>query len=188
MARSSSQLRLDGGGMDAVDEILAQWQAVRPDLNVTPMGLVGRISRVSTLFAAEMARTFERHGLNASAFDVLATLRRSGPPYTLSAGELMSRMMISSGTTTNRIQRLVSEGLVERTVDATDARKAVVSLTPAGMAAIERAVAEHVATQAKLVDSLDPDEADQLVGLLRKLEATYLARATHTMGEGPDGL
>ena len=157
--------------MDAVEEILRQWRAVRPDLDVEPMGLVGRLSRVSGMFAGRMAHTFDRHGLNASSFDVLATLRRSGEPYTLSAGELTSRMMISSGSTTNRIQRLEAEGFVERTADKADARKAMVRLTEAGHAVIDRAVGDHVATQAALIAGLDEEDRAHLERILRKLEA-----------------
>lgn len=162
--------------MDEVDKILSQWRKSRPDLDLAPMGLVGRISRVSNLFASEMAGTFEKHDLNAAGFDVLATLRRSGPPYALSAGELMRSMMITSGSMTNRIQRLEKTGLIERTVDPEDARKASVKLTKQGFEVIEKAVVGHVATQAGLISGLSEEEMKSLEHLLRKLEALYHER------------
>ena len=157
--------------MDAVEEVLHQWKTVRPDLDVEPMGIVGRLSRVSGIFASEIADTFGRHGLSASSFDVLATLRRSGEPYTLSAGELTSRMMISSGSTTNRIQRLEAVGLVQRTADKSDARRTMVRLTKTGHDIIDRAVRDHVGTQATLVAGLDREDREHLERILRKLEA-----------------
>lgn len=159
--------------MDAVDQIIGQWSQSRPDLNLEPMALIGRISRVSSLFALEMAKTFETHGLNAAAFDVLATLRRSGPPYALSAGELMRSMMITSGSMTNRIQRLEKTKLIERKIDPSDARKASVQLTKKGFEIIEKAVVDHLTTQAKLVEGLPERDAKSLIRILRILEEQY---------------
>lgn len=156
--------------MDRVEEILSQWRTQRPDLDVTPMGTVGRVSRVSGRFANSMNATFAKHGLNAAAFDVLATLRRAGPPYRRSIGEMMDWMMISSGSTTNRIQRLERAGLIERVADTKDARKAYVQLTAGGLRKIEEMVADHVDTQAKLVDCLTDDERLTLEELMKKIE------------------
>ncbi|NOR62785.1 MAG: MarR family transcriptional regulator [Rhodobacteraceae bacterium] len=159
--------------MDAVDQIISQWRQSRPDLNLEPMALVGRISRVGGLFAMEMSKTFKSHNLNAAAFDVLATLRRSGPPYALSAGELMRTMMITSGSMTNRIQRLEQAELVQRKVDTLDARKASVQLTDKGFETIELAVVDHLATQAKLVGELSESDAESLIRILRLLEEQH---------------
>ncbi|WP_366655254.1 MarR family transcriptional regulator [Fodinicurvata sp. EGI_FJ10296] len=157
--------------MDRVDQILSQWREQRPDLNVTPMGTVGRISRVSDIFTASMAVVFARHDINAAAFDVLATLRRAGPPYSRSIGEMVDWMMISSGSTTNRIQRLEASGLIERIVDTRDARRASVRLTDAGLAKIDEVVEDHVANQARLTSCLSDEERHILEGLLKKMEA-----------------
>lgn len=119
-----------------------------------------------------MAVTFAQHGLNAAGFDLLATLRRAPPPHALSAGELMSSMMITSGTMTNRIDQLAKTGLVERLTDPNDARRAVVTLTSKGFDLIEKAIADHVQTQERLLARMKDSEVQQLDELLRKLMAT----------------
>ena len=155
--------------MDAVDKILDQWRETRPDLDVAAMGPVGRLSRVFHHNARHMGETFAKHGLNAAGFDVLATLRRSGPPHALSPGELMASMMITSGTTTNRIDQLVKTGQVKRTTDPKDARRAVVKLTKKGFDLIDAAIADHVETQKTLLAALSNDEIAELDTLLGKL-------------------
>jgi DNA-binding MarR family transcriptional regulator len=158
--------------MDAVDRILEQWCVARPDLDVRPMGPIGRLSRVAHGLSRSMATTFAHHGLNAAGFDLLATLRRSPPPHALSAGKLMSSMMITSGTMTNRIDQLAKAGLVERRADPNDARRAVVTLTPMGFDLIEKAIADHVQTQKRLLANMNDSEVEQLDELLRKLMAS----------------
>lgn len=155
--------------MDAVDRILAQWKEARPDLNVGSMGPTGRLSRVFHCATRNMAETFARHGLNAAGFDVLATLRRSPPPHALSAGELMTSMMITSGTMTNRIDQLVKTGHVVRTTDKDDARRAVIKLTRKGFDLIETAVVDHVQTQDALLAVLSDEEVQKPDSVLRKL-------------------
>lgn len=163
--------------MDAVDRIFAQWRAERPDLDVTAMGPIGRLSRVYHHHARRMGETFARHGLNGAGFDVLATLRRSGPPHALSPGALMDAMMITSGTMTNRIDQLVKQGLVSRAPDPDDARRAVVQLTDKGFALIDKAVADHAQTQAALLEPLSDAEIAALDAALRKLMAAEEDRA-----------
>ncbi len=158
--------------MDAVDKIVSQWQAERPDLDVTAMAPVGRLSVVAHLFSRQMGKVFAQHGLNAAGFDVLATLRRSPAPHALTAGELTGSMMITSGTMTNRIDQLVKAGLVVRKSDAADARRILVKLTPKGKRLIDKAVAEHVENQTGLLEGLDASEREVLDGLLRKLLAS----------------
>ncbi|MFV2052353.1 MarR family winged helix-turn-helix transcriptional regulator [Aliiroseovarius sp. YM-037] len=155
--------------MDAVDKILVQWQQARPDLDVTAMGPVGRLSRVFHHNARRMGETFGKYGLNAAGFDVLATLRRSDPPHALSPGDLMASMMITSGTMTNRIEQLAKAGLVKRTTDPKDARRAVVELTVKGFELIEAAIADHVVRQKLLLSVLSEGEIEQLDSALRKL-------------------
>jgi len=159
--------------MDAVDQILRQWGEARPDLDVAPMGVVGRISRISRHMSRAMEETFAAHGLNGPGFDVLATLRRSRPPHALSPGELIAQMMISSGTMTNRIDQLELAGLVTRSVNPRDARGAIVGLTDGGFAVIDAAVTDHVATQARLLAVLSSSEAAALDRLL----SAYLTRS-----------
>lgn len=154
--------------MDRVDDILAQWNRERPDLDVGPMGLIGRLRRISHHLTREMEKTFARHGLNDATFDVLATLRRSGPPYSLSPGDLLATMMITSGTMTNRVDQLEKVGLVERTQNPEDGRGVIISLTDEGFAVIDAAVTDHVATQSRLTSMLSPKDKATLNRLLSK--------------------
>ncbi|QFU15996.1 MarR family winged helix-turn-helix transcriptional regulator [Microvirga thermotolerans] len=158
--------------MDHVDRILAQWRRERPDLDVAPMGTIGRLGRIARRLSAEMEKTFAAFGLNGASFDVLATLRRSGPPYALCPGDLMATAMVTSGTMTNRIDQLEKAGLVERRNNPEDARSVIIALTPKGFGLIEEAVAAHVATQARLMSPLSKDERAELDRLL----STFLSR------------
>lgn len=152
--------------MDRVHDIQAQWRRERPDLDVGPMGLIGRINRLAQHLTREMEATLAAHGLNFAGFDVLATLRRSGQPHALSPGDLMETMMISSGTMTNRIDQLQRAGLVARLPNPDDARSVLIALTERGFAVVEAAVADHVATQARLVAPLPPEAREALDRLL----------------------
>jgi DNA-binding MarR family transcriptional regulator len=154
--------------MDPVDKILAQWNRERPDLDVAPMGMIGRFKRISQHLSREMDKTFAAHGLNNASFDVLATLRRSGSPYSLSPGDLLATMMVTSGTMTNRIDQLEKAGLVQRVPNPEDGRSVVISLTEKGYATIDAAVGEHVETQARLVSGLTEKESRSLNLLLAR--------------------
>lgn len=152
-------------GMDHVDKVLAQWRAQRPDLDVGPMGTIGRVKRLHGRLAAEMDRVFAGHGLNAASFDVLATLRRSGPPYQLSPSELIEWTMVTSGTMTNRLDRLEKQGLILRRPNPADGRGSVVALTEEGFRLIDRAVTEHVENQHRLLAGM-PEEAREALDAL----------------------
>ncbi|GAA2116599.1 MarR family winged helix-turn-helix transcriptional regulator [Actinomadura alba] len=154
---------------DAVDLVLAQWRRERPDLDVWPMGVIGRISRLSRLLDRELKEFFAAHGLENWEFDMLATLRRSGPPYELTAGALNRAAMVTSGAITNRIDRMAAKGLVDRVPDGTDRRSVRVRLTERGLATADELVVLHVANEARLLEALDPEERDQLVNALRRL-------------------
>ncbi|MEE2945414.1 MAG: MarR family transcriptional regulator [Pseudomonadota bacterium] len=153
--------------MDHVDQIIAQWNRERPDLDVGPMEIIGRLSRLATVLRAEMTATWKIHGLNAASFDVLATLRRSGKPEGLSPGRLLELTMVTSGTMTNRIDQLVKAGLVERVQNPEDSRGFLIRLTDAGLTKIEAAVADHVQTQQSLTDGLTDEQKTALNTLLR---------------------
>ena len=159
--------------MDHVDEILAQWNRERPDLDVAPMGLVGRFKRISRHLAREMDKTFAAHGLNGASFDVLATLRRSGAPYRLSPGDLLATMTVTSGTMTNRIDQVEKAGLVERLHNPGDGRSVLMSLSDKGFAIVDAAVTAHVATQARLTSGLSAREFETLNGLLAKFLSSF---------------
>jgi len=153
---------------DHVDRILEQWRRERPDLDVEPMGLLGRLARLATYLGREVEKTFLELGLTSANFDVLAALRRSGTPYQLSPGDLLATMMITSGTMTNRIDQLEKAGLVERLTNREDRRSVLIALKPEGLDLVERAVTAHVANQHRLTAHLEPDERATLDMILRK--------------------
>jgi DNA-binding MarR family transcriptional regulator len=159
--------------MDHVDKILAQWNRERPDLDVGPMGLLGRITRLRGHLGREVEAELAKHGLSSSSFDVLATLRRSGPPYRLSPGELISTTMVTSGTMTNRIDQLEKAGLVERTTNPDDRRGMIIALTDKGFAVVDAAVTAHVANQHRLVEALSEEERKVLDELLAKFLSSF---------------
>jgi DNA-binding MarR family transcriptional regulator len=154
---------------DAVDQIVAQWAAVRPDLALAPMALVGRLGRLAALGTAVIEAGLARHGLKLGEFDVLASLRRAGDPPELTPGALVRQLMLSSGAMTNRIDRLEAAGLVTRRPDPADRRGVVVALTDEGRALVDRAVVDHLATEAELLAPLSANEQATLDRLLRKL-------------------
>ena len=149
---------------DQVDAILAQWARQRPDLDASPMGVIGRISRAARLLERELETVFQAHGLDSAGFDVLATLRRSGSPFVLSASTLADAMMVARSSTTSRIDRLEAAGLVARVPDDADGRGIGVSLTVAGLAVIDDAVAAHVANETRLLAALPPQARERLAG------------------------
>ncbi|MFN8023670.1 MAG: MarR family transcriptional regulator [Acidimicrobiales bacterium] len=161
---------------DTVDRITGQWRDQRPDLDVSPIEIVGRISRLSRLIDRRLEENFARFGIEAWMYDVLATLRRGGPPYELTAGELVQQSMVTTGAITNRIDRLEQRGLVER-ASAADRRKVIVRLTAAGFDLVEQVVDAHLATEHALLGSLDERRRSQLAGLLRTL--------LHDLGDTP---
>ena len=154
---------------DHVSAILAQWAAERPDLDASPMGIIGRISRLSLVVEKELEPVFAQSDLNHWSFDMLATLRRAGAPYRLSPTELFRSMMVTSGTMTNRIDRLAEKGLVRRVPDPEDRRGILVELTEQGRELIDSVVISHVANEARLLQSLSRQEQQTLAALLRKL-------------------
>ncbi|PIF90339.1 DNA-binding MarR family transcriptional regulator [Acidovorax sp. 62] len=139
---------------DAVDDILAQWQRERPDLDVSPMGIIGRLNRCTALLMRKVEEVFAQFDLSAWEFDMLAALRRSGAPYTLAPTTLFSTLMVTSGTMTHRMQRLEGRGLVARLPNPSDARSSLVQLTSAGLDLIDRAVEAHVANEHRLLATL----------------------------------
>ena len=158
---------------DPVDRILAQWQQVRPDLDVSPMGIIGRTGRLSKHLGRTIQKTFADFGLNLGEFDVLATLRRSGQPYRLSPTELFNTLMVSSGTMTHRVDRLEKAELVKRVPDPSDRRGLLIQLTDKGFTVIDQAVEAHVANEHQILSVLDASEREVLAQLLRKLLLSF---------------
>jgi DNA-binding MarR family transcriptional regulator len=158
---------------DPVDRILAQWQRERPDLDVSPMGIIGRIGRLAKHLERAIQETFSEFGLTVGEFDVLATLRRSGQPYQLSPTELFNTLMVSSGTMTHRIDRLEKAELVKRIPDPSDRRGTLIELTERGFDVIEKAVEVHVTNEHRILSILSESEREMFVQLLRKLLGTF---------------
>lgn len=158
--------------MDRAEQAAAQWARERPDLDTGPMVLLGRLAEVALVTARDSLNPlFVRNGLQPGEFDVLATLRRSGTPYALTPTDLYEAAMISSGSMTNRIDRLEKAGLVERRPNPADKRGTFVALTREGFDLIERVVGEHVANQQAVVGVLDSGEQATLSALLERLLA-----------------
>jgi DNA-binding MarR family transcriptional regulator len=156
---------------DEVDELVDAWRAERPDLDVRPLQVLSRVSRLARHTDRARRAAFARHGLQLGEFDVLAALRRQGPPYRLSPGALLRPALVTSGTMTNRLDRQERAGLVRRAQDPQDKRGVVVTLTPAGRARVDAALADLLDTQRSLLAALPPDRREALAGLLRLLLA-----------------
>lgn len=154
---------------DEVDDIVASWERERPDLDTSPMHVLSRVSRLARHLDRARRTAFAEHGLEPWEFDVLSALRRSGPPYQLSPGRLVVETMVTSGTMTNRVDRLAENGLVAREPDPDDRRGVLVTLTPDGRRAVDSALDELLGLERALLASLSPDEATSLAASLRTL-------------------
>ncbi|MFI5701503.1 MarR family winged helix-turn-helix transcriptional regulator [Streptomyces xanthochromogenes] len=159
---------------DAVDAIAAQWAEVRPDLETEPMAVYGRIYRISRAMGGRMEKEYARFGIGRGEFDVIATLRRSGEPYTLSPRQLSATLMLTTGGMTGRLDKLEKAGLLLRSPDPNDRRGLRVSLTERGLRLVDESVTAGLAVQTEvLTAALDPAETAQLSALLRKLLAAH---------------
>jgi DNA-binding MarR family transcriptional regulator len=153
---------------DHVDGILAQWQRERPDLDPSPIGLIGRLHRLADVLNVELRRVFAEAGLGDGDFDVLVTLRRNGAPYEMTPGELCASTMVTSSAVTKRIDRLERGGLVTRTVSEEDARSRRIRLTDSGFELVDRLMAVHLANEHRLVAGLSDRDRSQLAAILRR--------------------
>ena len=151
---------------DHVGRILEQWRVERPDLDVSPLGVIGRLHRLADRLDAELRVVFAQAGLTDGDFDVLASLRRAGAPYELTPGELGASTMITSGAVTKRVDRLIAQGYVDRHVAADDARSRRVRLTRAGLTLIDDLVPRHLANEHRLLAGFTARERTVLAGLL----------------------
>lgn len=166
MTREPDARQPDAREPDAVDRIQEEWRRERPDLDVGPQGVIGRLHRVAAQLTAELTSVYEQHGLAEGDFDVLATLRRTGAPFERAPGELAEHTMITTGGMTKRIDRLERAGLVTRRASEADGRARVVALTPLGRRTIDAAFTDHMANERRLVDELDPADAAELERIL----------------------
>jgi DNA-binding MarR family transcriptional regulator len=158
---------------DHVDRVRAQWARERPDLDTEPVAVIARLGRAAHYVDQGHAEFFKRHGLSRADWDVLASLRREGPPYTLSPTALYRALMRTSGAMSQRLARLEGEGLIERTLDPGDRRRIVVRLTDKGREVSDRIAADHLANERELLAPLSKKEQQALAALLRKLLVAY---------------
>lgn len=154
---------------DAVDRVLTQWAKERPDLDVSPMAVIGRISRAEAILDRRIAAILAEYDLLPGEFDLLAALRRAGAPHRLTVGEMLTSTMVTSGAITNRLNRLVAKDFVTRETDPGNRRSVLVTLTARGLATVNGALVSHVENERTLLASLSADEQVQMSGLLRKL-------------------
>jgi len=154
---------------DEVDRLVEAWRRERPDLDVSPMEVLSRVDRIGHQLDAARRTAFAQHGLESWEFDVLAALRRSGVPYELSPGRLLRETMVTSGTMTNRVDRLVSRELVERLPDPGDRRGTLVRLTARGRRGVDSALSTLLERERELLGSLAVADRRSLASLLRQL-------------------
>ncbi len=154
---------------DFIDHLIDQWERERPDLDARLMAVPSRIRRISRLIDRRLEETWSRFGLGRGGFDVLAALRRAGPPHRLSPTDLYSSLLLSSGAMTNRIDRLEEAGLVVREPDPEDRRGVLVCLTSKGKEVVDEAVVAVIDTYRELFAPLTPEEWEILASLLRKV-------------------
>jgi DNA-binding MarR family transcriptional regulator len=155
---------------DGFDLILEQWRRERPDLDPSPIGVIGRISRLARELELRLEPVYREHGLEPGWHDVLATLRRTGPPYRLRPTEFSSALMLTSSGTTKRLDRLEQAGLIERAPDPEDRRGILITLTDKGRELIDSVTDAHLANERRLLAALSDAEQARLADLLRKLQ------------------
>ena len=156
---------------DRIDELVAQWALQRPDLDTDVMAVIARLLAVGELVGRRIDGSAAEHGLDRGQGDVLFTLRRAGPPYRLSPTQLAGSLLVTSGTMTNRLDRLQRRGLIERVANPTDRRGMDVRLSAEGVRLADELVTAHVANEEELLAPLSAREREQLVRITRKLFA-----------------
>ncbi|MHA3701201.1 MarR family winged helix-turn-helix transcriptional regulator [Jatrophihabitans sp. YIM 134969] len=165
---------------DEVDSILAAWYSERPDLDVTPMAVLSRVSRLADVLAARRAEVFTRHQLQSFEFDVLAALRRAGDPYELTPGQLVAATHVTSGTMTNRVDKLVDKKWVRRRADGEDGRVVRVRLTAVGRRRVDATLVDLLGAERELLAVLAPASQTRLAAALRTLTTAAEAAGTAT--------
>lgn len=155
---------------DHVETVLGQWARERPDVDVSPMAVIGRLSRVARRVDDRLARNFALHGIDAATFDVLATLRRSGEPYTLSPKDLTESSMVTSSAIAQRLNKLETDGLIERTASQRDGRGKQVRLTDKGRTVVDLVLPLHVAAEREFLEGLSSKQQSALATLLAALD------------------
>jgi DNA-binding MarR family transcriptional regulator len=151
---------------DEVDRIVSAWRRERPDLDVAPLEILSRITRVARQLDIARRNAFSHHGLETWGFDVLAALRRAGKPYQLTPGQLMHETLVSSGTITHRLDLLEGAGFLSRNADPSDGRGSLVKITALGIKAVDASMADLLLREKELINSLDASQQKVLATLL----------------------
>ena len=165
--------RSTGRAADEVDVLVDAWRRERPDLDVAPLEVLSRVSRLARHLDLARREAFAAHDLEPWEFDVLAALRREGEPYTLSPGRLLQVTLVTSGTMTNRIDRLEAKGLVARVPDPHDGRGVQVVLTTDGRARVDAGLTDLLAHEREILSALSASDRDLLADLLRRLTLPF---------------
>lgn len=170
---SPSLPEVDNGVMpndaDDVDRIVSAWRRQRPDLDVSPLEVLSRVTRIAKHLERVRKATFDSHNIEVWEFDVLVALRRSGEPYALSPTTLMADTLVTSGAMTNRINRLTARGLVKRRSDPLDGRRVAVALTPSGKRLVDDTFADFIQRESEVLENMAPSDQKTLASLLREL-------------------
>lgn len=159
----------DKSARDEVDSLVSAWRRERPDLDVAPLEVLSRITRLARQLDIARRAAFARHGLEIWGFDVLAALRRAGAPYQLTPGQLIHENLVTSGTITNRLDRLESDGLLSRHPDPSDGRGTLVRLTEKGIKVVDAALEDLLNREKTLLKSLKLSEREELAKLLSRM-------------------
>jgi DNA-binding MarR family transcriptional regulator len=170
---------------DGVDVILEQWRRERPDLDTSPIGVIGRVSRLAREIERRLEPVYAASGLEPGWYDVLATLRRAGPPYRLRPTEFAATLMLTTSGTTKRLDRLEAAGHITREPDPADRRGVLIALTPQGRALVDHAAVRHLANEQRILSGLTAAERRQLADLLRKLRLTLPPLEEEPPAEAP---
>ena len=163
---------------DEVDQLIAAWRRERPDLDVTPMEVLSRITRLARHLDIARRDSFALHDLEIGEFDVLAALRRAGVPYSMTPSQLVNATLVTSGTMTNRIDRLEQKGFVSRTPDPHDGRGVLVELTASGKKTVDEALTELLARERELLKTANRNQLVELADSLRDLVSPLDHRVT----------
>lgn len=162
---------------DLVSTIVEQWRHERPDLDPTPVAVIGRLSRVARFVTDDLVEVYRRFGLSEGEFDIIATLRRTGAPFALAPSELGAATMVTKGAISKRLDALESRGLVTRSIADHDGRARIVRLTDSGVALIDEAIRAHFDNERRILDALPADDRASLERILGRWAEHFEARA-----------
>jgi DNA-binding MarR family transcriptional regulator len=164
--------------LDRVGRIQEEWRREMPEVDVSPQGIIGRLHRLAGYLTTELVAVYQGHGLGEGEFDVLAALRRAGPPFERAPGDLARHTMVTTGAMTKRLDRLVAQGLVVRRAAESDGRRRVVALTATGIDRINSAFSDHMANERRLLEVVPAEDRQMLEAILTAWVASFEPPAT----------